>query len=136
MAILSNDSSNKEKSYKDMTAEEKTKYHNKQKEKFYKMKGKLESIKHELFGFKSTRGHSEEYKLLEIALNKMIDKINVDHQRYKLRIKRQYEKDIVKDLQQSLNRERKLRHDLEKKVEEASISGGLFIKYVRNKLKI
>lgn len=90
----------------------------------------------ELLAIKKFKGHSPEFKLLEIAISKFEQQAENNSNR--LRASRQIReaKNEIKQMQESLNRERKLRHELEKKVEEASVSGGLFVQYVKRTLGI
>ena len=64
----------------------------------------------------------------------MEEQVQLDLYRYEKRIGKMSERDEIASLQKSLNRERLKREKLEKKVNEAKESSGLFIKYVREKL--
>jgi hypothetical protein len=102
---------------------------------YYSLKNDLHVIKDKLNNIKNNRGHSPAFKVLSSALDVFNEQVDRDYYRYEKRIGSRINNNIAMELQQALNRERKLREQLESKVKEASESSGLFIKYVREKLK-
>lgn len=101
---------------------------------YYSLRSGVYSIRREMQDLKKHRGHSPAFKLLIIALDMFDDQVSRDYDRYERRIKAIERKDVITELQQSLNRERAKRQQLEVKIQEATTSSGLFIKYVREKL--
>lgn len=102
--------------------------------KFYSLRSDIRYIKENLSDIKFGRRHSDAFKLLMLALDGFEDQIYRDYDRYVKKVDSIVKRDELRELQQSLNRERKIRADLEKKIEEAKTSSGLFISYVRKKL--
>jgi len=97
---------------------------------------KLNDVSYALRREETFLGRSSAYKNLMIALDWMEDQVVEDLNRYERIIENKSAREEMQQLQQALNRERKLREELETKVKEASISGGLFIEYVKGKLGI
>ena len=104
--------------------------------KYYELQAKLDSIYWDMMELEPRKGNSTEFRMFKLALDAFRKKISADFRRYELVIDRKLNRCEVKKLQQSLNRERKLRQELETKIKEASESSGLFIRYVRNRLGI
>jgi hypothetical protein len=121
---------------KKKTIEEKIAEREEAKKRYYELESMCSVVLTQMRCIKRFRGRSDEFSLLEISLNKFIDKVRKDFDRYEKRVTKHNERDIVADMQKSLNRERKLREALEKEIEDAKTSSGLFISYVRNKLKM
>lgn len=97
---------------------------------------KLDDMEVFLNNQKGFFGRSDAYHNLVIALRWMQDQGNSDKYRYQRRLEYKDMKEEMQELQQALNRERKLRQELENKITEATTSSGLFIKYVRDKLGV
>lgn len=97
---------------------------------------KLNEVERTLRKNEKFLGRSDAYKNLTITLRWMQDQLSEDQTRYERILERQSEKEEMQELQQALNRERKLRQELENKITEATTSSGLFIKYVRDKLGV
>jgi hypothetical protein len=104
------------------------------KKAYYSLRNDIDLIKQKLIDIKKNRGRSPAFKVLMSALDVFTEQVDRDFSRYEKRIKSISNGDVALELQQALNRERKLREELEKKVKEASESSGLFIKFVRGKL--
>ena len=103
---------------------------------YYSLSYDIHIFRQKMLELRKGRGHITEFKLLDAALDLFERKIEEDYKRYVLRIKAFSERKELKEMQQSLNRERKTRAALEVKIKEASESSGLFIKFVRNKLGV
>jgi hypothetical protein len=103
---------------------------------YYSLRNDCSQFRHKLMDLKKHRGHSAPFRVILAALEVFDDQINNDHQRYTKRIRVSKEKPIIKELQDSLNRERAKREELEKQIKEATTSSGLFIKYVKKALSI
>lgn len=101
--------------------------------KYYSLRSDIHYMKENLGDIKFGVGNTNASKLLMIALDVFEDQINRDYDRYVKRISSIAKRDELKELQQSLNRERKIRADLENKIEEAKTSSGLFVDYLRKK---
>lgn len=123
-----------------MTKEEKKKYRQeafeKRKSEYYSLSATINNMQRKLKNIEKNRGHTIAFKQLMLALDGYEQQIREDFSRYDKNIKRSSHMLEVKSLQQSLNRERKLREELEHKVKEATTSSGLFIKFVREKLGV
>ncbi len=78
--------------------------------------------------------HSPAYKVAVSALDMLNNQIEQDYNRYTRRLRVADANEVAQELQQSLNREKKKNFELEKKIEEAKTSSGLFIDFVRSKL--
>ena len=103
---------------------------------YYSLRGDVYRIKDRMQCIAKHRGQSDAFKLLIIALDVFNNQIDLDRDRYENRLTARETKFTVAELQQSLNRERAKRQQLEAKIKEASESSGLFIKYVRKALKV
>lgn len=97
---------------------------------------KLDNILYEVKNADGYRSNSDTFKNFEISVRLLQDKLQKDYYRSESVIRRRIESDEKRGLQQALNRERKLRQELEDKINEATTSSGLFIKYVRDKLGV
>lgn len=100
------------------------------------LKWNLRGMQDNLKALKRFRGHSSAFKNLMIAIDIMQNQIESDHFRYKAIDQRRSDKEEVAEMQKSLNREKLKNAELEKKIEEAKTSSGLFIEFCRNKLGI
>ena len=109
--------------------------HKERKKDYYSLTSPINDMKWRLENIHKTRRKSIAYKQLVLALDAYEQQIRDDFYRYEKQVKSRELKNEMKQLQQSLNRERKLRSGLESKIKEASESSGLFIRYVRDKLK-
>ena len=118
-----------------MDKEELKQKHNERKKAYYSLRGDVDNMRYKLQDLGKHRGHSSAYKVLISALDVFRDQVSADFNRYERRIRFIDNSDTALELQQALNRERKLRQELENKIKEASESSGLFISYVRSKLK-
>lgn len=110
--------------------------HKERKKEYYSLTNPISDMKWRLENVHKTRGRSIAYKQLVLALCSYEQQIRDDFYRYEKLVTSREQKNEMKELQQSLNRERKLRVGLENKIKEASESSGLFISYVRKKLKL
>lgn len=101
--------------------------------RYYDLTNDLESMKRALKYLKNRR-QSDAFKMLNIAIDLMLDQVRYDYDRYVKRIRRADSGDDVRFIQKALNREKLKNAELEKKIEEAKTSSGLFIDFVREKL--
>lgn len=106
------------------------------KKAYYGLAHDIEMMRYKMNEIKRHRGHSPAFKNLMLAFDIFEEQVSKDFSTYEKNIKRNEVAADNRQLQSSLNRERKLRHELELKIKEASESSGLFISYVRSKLKI
>lgn len=106
----------------------------KQDKKYRQISSLIWNIESDLRNIEKHKGRSLAFKNLENALKIFEQQVEADHRRFSNRVDINNRRKEVRDMQQSLNRERKLREELESKVKEASESSGLFISYVREKL--
>lgn len=98
-----------------------------QEKKYNQISSLIWNMERDLRDIKKHKGRS-------LALEIFEQKVDEEHRSFKKRVRNNTVTLDNRLLQQSLNRERKLREDLETKVKEASESSGLFISYVREKL--
>lgn len=91
---------------------------------------------HTLVHYRLKKKASLQYKMLRDALRIYEMHLTDHYDRYRDINGRNTMREEMRELQQSLNRERTKREEIEDKVKEASESSGLFIKYVRSKLKM
>lgn len=105
-------------------------------DEYYVLSNRLENMKLALENIKGRKGHTVAFKQLILAIEGYDQQLRTDHARYVKQIKSRANSSIIKELQTSLNRERKLREKLEVQVKEASESSGLFIRFVRDKLGV
>ena len=101
---------------------------------YYSLDSDLLGVQDKMISIRRNRGHSPAFKMLLIAIQLMRDQVQKDHARYERRIRRIDDREVSKFLQNSLNREKEKNAILEKKIEEAKTSSGLFIDFVREKL--
>lgn len=106
------------------------------KAKYYSLDHRLNTLYREMKDLRGYRGHCIAYRQLMLAIEGMQEKIRDDYCRYEKSISRRTRRNDMAQLQKSLNRERAKREELEAKVNEATTSSGLFIKYVREKLGV
>ncbi len=106
----------------------------KQEKKYSAIETLLWRIERDLHDIERHQGRSLAFRNLKNALQIFENQVDADYRRFTTRINANTLSADNKLLQQSLNRERKLREELEAKVKEASESSGLFISYVRDKL--
>jgi len=106
------------------------------KELYYSLESDLYCIRDKLTYLKKNRGHSPAFRMLVIAIDLMSDQVRSDHNRYVRRIRRADSSEDVSFMQKALNREKLKNSVLEKKIEEAKTSSGLFIDFVREKLHL
>lgn len=96
----------------------------------------LRGIKDQMNQVKRFSGNSTAFKLLMFAADNMMNQIENDSFRYRKAVYNKNKKDEVKEIQQALNREKIKNAKLEKEIEEAKTSSGLFIKFCKDKLGI
>jgi hypothetical protein len=108
--------------------------HKERKKEYYSFTSVISNMQWTLKNSHNNR-RSIAYKQLCLALEAYEQQIRDDFYRYEKIVSSREQKNEMKALQQSLNRERKLREGLESKIKEAAESSGLFISYVRKKLK-
>ena len=104
------------------------------KELYYSLDYDLQCMKDKLLNLKKNRGHSPAFRMLVISIDLMSQQVRDDHSRYERRIRFNDNSDSCLQLQESLNRANKKNAALEKKIEEAKTSSGLFIDFVREKM--
>jgi len=105
-------------------------------DRYYDLANDLYFMKDKLLTLKGYRSNSLAFKQLLLSIEAMSEQVHSDFKRYKRRINIMTANDEIISLQKSLNRERAKREELEAYVKESMTSSGLFIKYVREKLKI
>lgn len=89
---------------------------------YYRLEHKIYTFKADLKEIKNMRGHTREFKQLMLSLDGFEYQIHENIKRYQKRIESRNATEQVKEMQQTLNRERKLREELELKIKEASES--------------
>ena len=119
-----------------MDKEERAKKLEAQQESYYSLRNKLDSLGWQLRDINEGRRRTYAFKLLDIAINLSLEQVTKDHDRYVRRIRRADATEDVSFMQKALNREKLKNAELEKKIEEAKTSSGLFIDFVRSKLSI
>ncbi len=119
-----------------MTKEERAKKLKDRETAYYSLRNDLDSMRYKLNYLKIGKGHSRPFKMLRMAVDLMLDQVNKDYDRYVRRIRRADSSDDVSFMQKALNREKLKNAELEKKIEEAKTSSGLFINFVREKLGV
>lgn len=95
--------------------------------KYRQIRSLIWNIESYLRDIEKHKGRSLAFKNLQNALKIFEQQVREDHKRFSNRVDINNRRKEVRDMQQSLNRERKLREELETKVKEASESSGLFI---------
>ena len=108
----------------------------KQDSRHHEIYNQLDYILRTLKEMDSYNHRSSVFKNFEIAVRLLQDKLHEDVYKSVKIIERSKQSQEMKQLQKALNRERKLRQELENKINEATTSSGLFIKYVRDKLGV
>lgn len=104
---------------------------------YYSLRNDLDSIRWKLKDLGAHRGaRSYSFKMLNIAINLSLDQVRSDYDRYVRRIRRMDSNEDVSFMQKALNREKEKNAKLEKQIEEAKTSSGLFIDFVREKLGV
>ena len=101
---------------------------NKLKNEVYYMRDKLSSF--------SKNKHSPAYKVALSALDVLSNQIEQDYNRYVKRIWSDEASQEVEFMQKALNREKAKNFELEQEIEKAKTSSGLFVEFVRKKLKL
>ena len=101
---------------------------------YYALDSDLYNMREKLVLIKSHRGNSLAFRMLINAIDLMSEQVRCDFSRYEKRIRTADNSDTLSDVQKSLNREKLKNAELEKKIEEAKTSSGLFIDFVREKL--
>ena len=119
-----------------MNTEERQQKLNDRKKLYYSLDSDLYSMREKLKNLEKHRGQSLAFKMLIIAIDMMTEQVRRDFSRYEKRISAASTNDNLKLVQASLNREKVKNAALEKKIEEAKTSSGLFIDFVREKLNI
>ena len=89
---------------------------------YYSLDNSLHDMREKLSSLKKHKGHSIAFKMLLNAIDLMSEQIRNDFSRYEKRVRN------------SDNSEKLKNAELEKKIEEAKTSSGLFIDFVRSKL--
>jgi len=107
----------------------------KKKDEYNKMRDEVYFMRSNLSSFSKNK-HSPAYKVALSALDVLSNQIDQDYNRYIKRINRIGVGQEVKFMQKALNREKAKNFELEQKIEEAKTSSGLFVDFVRKKLKI
>lgn len=105
-----------------------------QEQAYYSLRGELDNLTWSLSRINEGKKRKYEFKLLKIAINLTLEQIRKDHERYVRRIRAKDASEDVKFMQKALNREKEKNAILEKKIEEAKTSSGLFIDFARKKL--
>ena len=113
---------------------EKAKILKEKEDAYYSLRNNLESIRWDLTHIHQNKKHRNEFKMLNIAIDLSLDQLTRDYSRYIRRIRIHDYSEDVSFMQKALNREKLKNAVLEKKIEEAKTSSGLFIDFVRNKL--
>ncbi len=103
---------------------------------YYSLRNELDSINWTLRRISEGKKRTYAFKLLAIAINLTLEQIKNDYDRYVRRIRRMDASEDVALIQRSLNRANKKNAELEKKIQEAKTSSGLFIDFVRDKLNL
>jgi len=116
------------KSERDANLKKKETEYNEMRDEVYFMRSNLSSF--------SKNKHSPAYKVALSALDVLSNQIDQDYNRYVKRIRNTQANQEVKFMQKALNREKAKNLELEQKIEEAKTSSGLFVDFVRKKLKL
>ena len=106
------------------------------KDLYYSLSYDLTHMRDKIEGLKKHRGHSSAFKMLILAIDMMSEQVRNDFNRYERRMRFNDNSDNCILLQKALNREKENNLALERKIEEAKTSSGLFIDFVRSKLGI
>jgi len=108
---------------------------NKKKDEFNEMKREVYYMRDKLSSFGKNK-YSPAYKVALSALDVLSNQIEQDYSRYVKRIERIGIRQEIEFMQKALNREKTKNFELEQKIEEAKTSSGLFVDFVRKKLKM
>ncbi len=108
---------------------------NKKKDEYNKLRYEVYHIRDVVASFSKTK-HSPAYKVALSALDVLGNQIEQDYSRYVKRIERIGIRQEIEFMQKALNREKAKNFELEQKIEEAKTSSGLFVEFVRKKLKL
>ena len=119
-----------------LTKEERAQKLKEKEDAYYSLRNKLDSINWTLREISDGKKRTYSFKLLSIAINLALDQVTKDYNRYVRRIRIMDNSEQVSLMQKALNREKEKNAVLEKKIEEAKTSSGLFIDFVREKLRI
>jgi hypothetical protein len=117
-----------------MNKEERAKRLEEKEDTYYSLRNKLGSIKWDIRHINQNKQRSNAFEILNIAIDLSLEQVNKDYNRYVRRIRISDMSDDVSFMQKALNREKLKNAELEKKIEEAKTSSGLFIDFVRSKL--
>ena len=101
---------------------------------YYSLDNNLYDMREKLSSLEKHKGHSIAFKMLLNAIDLMSEQIRNDFSRYEKRVRNSDNGDTCIEMQKALNREKLKNAELEKKIEEAKTSSGLFIDFVRSKL--
>lgn len=101
---------------------------------YYSLDCMLDSMTEKLESLKRNRGRTYAFKMLSMSIRLMQQQVRDDYTRYVKRIEEKSCRNDMADMQKSLNREVIKNKLLEKKIEEAKTSSGLFIDFVREKM--
>ncbi len=119
-----------------LTKEERQEKIKEQEQAYYSLENQLDRLIWSLRRINEGKNRKHEFKLLKIAIDLTLEQIRRDHDRYVKRIRVKDANEEVKFMQKALNREKEKNVILEKKIEEAKTSSGLFIDFARKKLGI
>lgn len=119
-----------------MTKEERQQKLKARKELYYSLEWDLRGISDKLRNLKNHKGHSPAFKVLTSAVDVMLDQVRKDYSRYENRIIQANCRDDVEAMQKALNREKAKNAKLEKEIDQAKTSSGLFVDFVRKKLGV
>lgn len=106
------------------------------KKAYYSLDSDLYSMREKMRYIDGFKGNSTACRMLVLAIDAMSDQVRKDFYRYEKRIKAADMGDDLILVQKALNREKTKNAILEKKIEEAKTSSGLFIDFVREKLNL
>ena len=118
-----------------LTKEERAARLEKKKDEHYTLRNEIYYLRDKVSRL-GKRKHSPAYKVVVSALDMLNNQVEQDYNRYVRRLRVADATEAAQELQQSLNREKKKNAELEKKIEEAKTSSGLFIDFVREKLNL
>ena len=117
-----------------MNKEERAKKAQEKQEEYYSLRNDLGEMKFKLNRLRKEKGRSRPFMMLNASIDLMLYQVESDYNRYIRRIRIADSSDTVIFMQKALNREKEKNAILEKKIEEAKTSSGLFIDFVREKL--
>lgn len=105
-------------------------------DKYHALAKELSSLRWKIKDIVSTRLNKTALQHLVDSLTLAEEQIQRDYDRYINRLRTYDDKDEISKLQAALNRERIKREELQAKVDEATTSSSLFIKFCRDKLGV